>query len=100
MVFERAHEGECFVLLCFEGAGWFMSATGVPWDGGPAHTVLSNHRGPVFPLFDGTWPVVAQGGREGGGGVGQRCDGFFLLGALVLWGGGQQQGPARGTRSC
>ena len=24
--------GCCFVLSCFEGSGWLMSATGVPWD--------------------------------------------------------------------
>ena len=41
----------CFIVSCFEGEGWPMSATRVPWYVPRGNTGLSEHGDLVFPHF-------------------------------------------------
>ena len=55
----------CFVLLCFEGLGWIMSATCVLWYLPPGNMGLSKHGDPVSselcPLNQNVAHVWARG---------------------------------------
>ena len=58
----------CFVLSCFEGSGWLVSATCVPWDMAPGNAGLSKHGDPVCLHFCPSGPEPGPCYHKGWGG--------------------------------
>ena len=70
----------CFVLSSFEGSGWLMSATCVPWYMPRGDTSLSKHGDPVFPHF--FLPLEPECQDKGGRGAAIEGLGPRLLGGM------------------